>query len=176
MMLSPDPTAGLKLVDERLRERGDAALCSAAVFILPGEETGEAEGSLYLAGHPPPILLRNGAAEEVGTPGPMLGVSEDAAWTPEPVILRSGDQLVIYTDGVIEAKADGGERFGGERLRHGLAGCERPAAVISYVEGALAAFAGESEDDAAVVAVQRAASAHATAPGRAWSAPARVSE
>ena len=175
-MLSPDPTAGLRLVDESLRERGDAALCSAAVLILPGEETGEAEGTLYLAGHPPPILLRDGHAEEVGTPGPILGVSEDAVWVPAPVTLRPGDQLVIYTDGVIEAKADDGERFGGERLRHGLAGCERPAAVISYVEGALSAFAGEAEDDAAVVAVQRAASARAARPEREWTAPTRVSE
>jgi serine phosphatase RsbU (regulator of sigma subunit) len=176
LMLSPDPTAGLKLVDQSLRERGDAALCSAAVLILPGEETGDASGTLYLAGHPSPMLLRNGVATEVGTPGPILGVSEGAVWAPESVVLRPGDQLVIYTDGVIEAKADDGQRFGGERLRHGLAGCERPAAVISYVESALAAFAGEAEDDAAVVAVQRSASASVAEPEREWSAPTRVSE
>jgi serine phosphatase RsbU (regulator of sigma subunit) len=176
MMLSPDPTAGLRVIDERLRERGDAALCSAAVLVLPGEEAGDAEATLYLAGHPPPYLLRDGNAEEVGRPGPILGVSEDAAWEPAKVILRPGAQLVIYTDGVIEAKADDGERFGGERLRHGLAGCDGPAAVISYVEGALAAFAGEAEDDAAVVAVQRAPRTPAGPRGREWSAPLRVSE
>jgi PAS domain S-box-containing protein len=176
MMLSSDPTAGLRLVDERLRERGDAALCSTAVLILPGEETGEAEATLYLAGHPPPLLLRDGEAEEVGAPGPILGVSEQASWAPESVTLRPSDQLVIYTDGVIEAKAEDGERFGGERLRHGLAGCEGPAAVISYVEGALAAFAGEADDDAAVVAVQRSGAARAVEEDREWSDGLRVSE
>jgi PAS domain S-box-containing protein len=176
MMLSPDPTAGLRLVDERLRERGDAALCSAAVLILPGDEAGNVEATLYLAGHPPPFLLRDGKAEEVGRPGPILGVSEDAAWEPDTVILHPGEQLVIYTDGVIEARADDGERFGGERLRHGLAGCDGPAAVITYVEGALAAFAGEAEDDAAVVAVQRAPRTPAGTKDREWSSPLRVSE
>jgi PAS domain S-box-containing protein len=176
MTLSPDPTAGLRLVDERLRERGDAALCSAAVLILPGEESGEADAKLYLAGHPPPLLLRDGRAEEVGAPGPILGVSEEASWAPESLTLRPNDQLVIYTDGVIEAQAEDGERFGGERLRHGVAGCERPASVISYVEAALAAFAGEAEDDAAVVAVQRSATAAAGTQRRAWTSPARVSE
>jgi PAS domain S-box-containing protein len=176
MMLSPDPTAGLRLVDERLRDRGDAALCSAAVLILSGEEAGEAEATLYLAGHPPPLLLRNGRAEEVGAPGPILGVSEEASWAPEGVTLRPSDQLVIYTDGVIEAKAEDGERFGGERLRHGVVGCDRPAAVISYVEGALAAFAGQAEDDAAVVAVQRTATAPAGTHQRAWSSAGRVSQ
>ena len=176
IMLSSDPTAGLRLVDERLRERGDAALCSAAVLILPGDETGDARATLYLAGHPPPLLLRNGQAEEVGAPGPILGVSEEAVWAPESLTLRPNDQLVIYTDGVIEAKAEDGERFGDERLRHGVAGCERPASVISYVEAALAAFAGEADDDAAVVAVQRSATAPAEDQQRAWSPPARVSE
>jgi PAS domain S-box-containing protein len=176
MMLSPDPSTGLRLIDERLRERGDAALCSAAVLILPGSEAGHAEGTLYLAGHPPPLLLRDGEAMEVGRPGPILGVSEGATWAPESVTLRPSDQLVIYTDGVIEAKAEDGERFGGERLRHGLAGCERPAAVISYVESALAAFAGEADDDAAVVAVQRSATVPATSSNREWSAALRVSE
>jgi PAS domain S-box-containing protein len=176
IMLPSDPTAGLRLLDERLRERGDAALCSAAVLILSGEEAGEALATLYLAGHPRPLLLRDGEAHEVGRPGPILGVSEAAAWAPESVTLRPSDQLVIYTDGVIEAKAEDGERFGGERLRHGLAGCERPAAVIAYVEGALAAFAGEADDDAAVVAVQRSGMAPAGEQNHEWAAPLRVSE
>jgi PAS domain S-box-containing protein len=174
VILSPDPTAGLRLVDERLRERGDAALCSVAVLILPGDEDGDAEALLYLAGHPPPLLLREGAAEEVGRPGPILGVSDEPAWEAEALVLRPGDQLVIYTDGVIEAKAEDGERFGGERLRHGLASCTRPEAVISHVEGALAAFAGEAEDDAAVVAVQRAGSIGPPDRAREWSLPDRV--
>jgi sigma-B regulation protein RsbU (phosphoserine phosphatase) len=173
-MLSPDPTAGLRLVDQRLRERGDAALCSAAVLILPGDEDGDAMARLYIAGHPPPLLLRDGAAEEVGRPGPILGVSEESVWAAESVVIRPGDQLVIYTDGVIEAKAEDGERFGGERLRHGVAACTRPEAVISHVETALAAFAGEAEDDAAVVAVQRAGSRRAAGPDREWSLPSRV--
>jgi PAS domain S-box-containing protein len=172
--LAPDPRVGLRLVDERLRERGDAALCSAAVLLLSGNEEGDARATLFLAGHPPPLLLRDGGAEEVGMPGPILGVSPDAVWESETVVLRPGDLLVLYTDGVIEAKADDGERFGAARLRHGLAGCGRPEAVIARVEGALAAFAGEADDDAAVVAVQRVGRPDVVSQPREWSLRDRV--
>jgi serine phosphatase RsbU (regulator of sigma subunit) len=175
-MLSPDPSAGLRLVDERLRERGDASLCSVAVLLLTGHEDGDAEVRLYLAGHPPPLLLREGGAEEIGVPGPILGISEDSAWDADTIVLHRGDQLVVYTDGVIEARAEDGERFGSERLRHGLAGCGGPEAVISHVEDALAVFAGETDDDAAVVAVQRVGSPRARTPARAWSLPGRVQD
>jgi serine phosphatase RsbU (regulator of sigma subunit) len=147
------------------------------VLILPGQPDGEAEARLYLAGHPPPLLLRDGAAQEVGKPGPILGISDDAGWQAEDLVLQPGDQLMVYTDGVIEARADNGERFGGDRLRQGVAGCDSPAAVIAQVERALTAFAGDAdEDDAAVVAVRRIATADASSAGHAWVLPGRVSE
>jgi PAS domain S-box-containing protein len=154
--LSGDPRRGLYLLDENLRGREDAALCSIALLILPGPGSKSSEVSVYLAGHPHPLLLREGSAEAVGEPGPLLGVVDDPAWLPAKVTIEPGDQLVLYTDGVIEARGADGERFGTDRLRRGLAGCESPELAVDRVRTALASFGARArEDDAALVAIRR---------------------
>jgi PAS domain S-box-containing protein len=157
--LSKDPSAGLRLLDENLRGRDDAALCSVVMVVLPEPaDEDEADGLVYLAGHPPPLLLHDGDVEEVGEPGPLLGgVADEPAWPSAPVALRRGDQLVLYTDGVIEARRGRGERFGSDRLRQSLAGCTRPEAAVARVRDGLADFLSRSpEDDAALVVLRRA--------------------
>ena len=157
--LSDDPRAGLRLLDENLRGRADTLLCSVAMLVVPelGAEADDSEACIYLAGHPPPLLLRQGGVEEVGEPGPMLGVAEAPEWPPTTLALRPGDQLVLYTDGVIEARRGRGQRFGAERLRERLAGCTDPEAAVARVREGLAAFLTSSpEDDAALVVLRRA--------------------
>ena len=155
--LSGDPRAGLYLLDENLRGRDDAALCSVALLVLPHVGDADAKARVYLAGHPYPMLVRDQSAEPVGSPGPLLGIVETPDWPASEVALGPGDQLVLYTDGVIEARRRGGERFGTERLRGGLAGCSSPEAAVDCVRSALATFGAVArEDDAALVAIRRA--------------------
>ncbi|MQA73457.1 MAG: SpoIIE family protein phosphatase [Solirubrobacterales bacterium] len=154
--LSGDPCRGLYMLDENLRSRDDAALCSVALLVLPHRADDEATVRVYLAGHPHPMLLREGRAEPVGSPGPLLGIVEAPDWIAEQVRMGPGDQLVLYTDGVIEARRQGGERFGTERLRGGLAGCSSPDGAVQRVRSALATFGAVArEDDAALVAIRR---------------------
>lgn len=156
--LAADPVAGLHLLDEALRGRDDVALCSVALVVLPDSPAAQVEAFVYLAGHPHPILLRNGGAEAVGEPGPLLGVVEDPTWIPTPVTLELGDQLVLYTDGVIEARGEGNDRFGSDRLRARLAGCQAPELAVERVRGALSEFGARArDDDAALVAIRRVA-------------------
>ena len=155
--LAADPVAGLHVLDENLRGRDDVSLCSVAMLVLP-DESQRSDVFVYLAGHPHPILLRGAEATPVGEPGPLLGVAEEPSWSPVAVALELGDQLVLYTDGVIEARRDGGERFGAERLRAGLAGCAGPDLAVERVRAALWAFGARTrEDDAALVAIRRGA-------------------
>jgi serine phosphatase RsbU (regulator of sigma subunit) len=55
------------------------------------------------AGHPPPLLCRNGRTAPLARPsGPMLGVVEDACYTAAVTDFRPGDVLLLYTDGLVE--------------------------------------------------------------------------
>jgi PAS domain S-box-containing protein len=165
--LSGDPRRGLEVLDQNLRGRDDAALCSVALLILP-ERSERSEVRIYLAGHPYPLLLRDGRATAIGEPGPLLGVAERPQWSPTTVTIEPGDQLVLYTDGVVEARGDGGERFGIERLRAGLAGCTTPELAVDRVRAALAGFGVQArQDDAALVVLRR----RGTSPERARRAP-----
>lgn len=72
------------------------------------------------AGHDIPLLLRNGEFRELRTGGMVLGVNPQEHYEKEVVQLESGDLLWIYTDGVTDAMAFSGEKFGKQRMRTAL--------------------------------------------------------
>jgi phosphoserine phosphatase RsbU/P len=68
------------------------------------------------AGHNPPILRRaNGAIEKLEVGGLPLGIDATAVYETAALELRSGDALIFYTDGVVEAFNERNEEFGNER-------------------------------------------------------------
>jgi serine phosphatase RsbU (regulator of sigma subunit) len=153
--LDGDPRTGLQVLDTNLRNRDDAALCSVALVVLPDPDASPPVVELYLAGHPHPLLLRDGGARPVGEPGPLLGVIPNAQWEGLTIPIEPGDQIVLYTDGVIEARGRTRERFGTERLRRGIAGSADPQDVVQHVRRELDLFgAGARQDDAALVALR----------------------
>lgn len=154
-MLTGDPCRALELLNEALRARGDTALCTAAILVLPGADADPIAVEVYTAGHPLPLLVRGGEVAEAGRPGPLLGAFATSDWEPATIELQMDDQLVLYTDGVIEARGQS-DRFGEERLRAELAGADRPLAAIGRVTAALEGFLGdEPDDDVAMVAIRR---------------------
>jgi serine phosphatase RsbU (regulator of sigma subunit) len=98
------------------------------------------------AGHNPPYLLRakDGTAQALPPTGIALGVLEDWAWKQETVQLDQGDLLLVYTDGVVEAKDPRGEFFGAQRLVEAArSNLDRPAQEIQdALLGELRTFAG----------------------------------
>src|SRR5436309_7333083 len=99
------PTMGLARLNENLRERGEMALCTAAIVLLRAEG---GDASVVSAGHPLPLLIRGGHAEPVGRGGPLLGAFDHGHWLPAAVELESGDVLVMFTDGVTDARSTNG--------------------------------------------------------------------
>jgi PAS domain S-box-containing protein len=147
-------TMGLARLNESLRDRGDMALCTAAVLMLRDDG---GEGSVVCAGHPLPILIRGGKAEPIGRTGPLLGAFDHGHWLPAPVEFLSGDVIVLYTDGVIDARSsNGGGRFGEERLAAVLHGATAAEDAVARIRTALIEFSGDEQtDDTAVLALQR---------------------
>ncbi len=73
------------------------------------------------AGHEPPLLLRaDGTIEELAPTGPLVGSLIDdpvSAWTTRRARLAVGDLLVLYTDGLTEARNCHGAQLGTDALR-----------------------------------------------------------
>ena len=112
------------------------------------------------AGHPPPrLVLADGTVRAVGAEGLVLGVEDGQRYDEVSSELPIGGAVVLYTDGVVEARRDG-ELYGAERLDELLA--RRRNASAAELAGAVVAdcrrFAGgELLDDVAVVVLKRTA-------------------
>lgn len=109
------------------------------------------------AGHHPPILVRaDGSVWRPGSDGMVLGVLENNTYSQTEVPLRSGDRLVLFTDGITEAGSHEGREFGEDRLvelvvahRH----LPAPALLDSLFEDVSAFTRGVFADDATLVSV-----------------------
>ncbi|MEU3568028.1 PP2C family protein-serine/threonine phosphatase [Kitasatospora sp. NPDC036755] len=161
------------------RERRDRQALSALPFPPPEEppeESGEAGESFITAvlldipddgspvrlidcGHPPPLLLRPDGITAIAArrPAPPLGLGELAPvrYETETFPFRPGDRLLIYTDGVIEAR-DAQRRFYPLTERVTAWRAERPTALLHRLrQDLLAHVDGRLDDDAAMVVVER---------------------
>jgi serine phosphatase RsbU (regulator of sigma subunit) len=110
------------------------------------------------AGHPPPRLIRaDGSIEGVEVRGLVLGIEAAQEYEEVRLPLEPGDAVVLYTDGVLEARREG-ELYGLERLDALLARNRElpPDQLAQTVLDDCRAFAqGELADDCAVVVVKR---------------------
>jgi serine phosphatase RsbU (regulator of sigma subunit) len=122
-------------------------------------ELDTAEGVLTFvnAGHNPPTLRRASCALEwLEAGGLPLGIQREAGYQTGAVALAPGDQLVIYTDGVVEARDARDQEFGQPRLAALLGGLAtvRAADTLERVMEAVDRFvgdAGRSDDTTCMV-------------------------
>jgi len=114
------------------------------------------------AGHPPALLRQGnavrvlGAGEDGGIP---LGILREHRWQNEAIVSDPGDVLVVYTDGIPEARNAQGEMFGEERLRELVrTAAPTPEAIREAVISALVAHQGSAlgQDDQTLIALRHA--------------------
>jgi sigma-B regulation protein RsbU (phosphoserine phosphatase) len=114
------------------------------------------------AGHPPGVLVRGPETDRLkvlGRTGPPLGVTKQAPWESSVISIQPGNHLILYTDGISEARDGSSQLFGIERLiQAALASSDRSASdtqdmILKLVER----FAGEQPraDDIALVVASR---------------------
>ena len=113
---------------------------------------------------PPLLRRRTGQVEELTAGGILLGVSDGAHYPDVSIDLGAGDVVVLYTDGLTEARA-GSEMFGPERVREILDrhAHERASRILAALVGGVRAFADRPEDDLTVLVLKQLADPPETA-------------
>ncbi len=120
-----------------------------------------ADGAVRLlnAGHTPPILVRGGVPHALAKGGAALGLLADAAYAVVEETLAPGDLLLVYSDGINEARNAEGECFGNERVAAQAAGRARDgaAALGQALLDEVQRFIGESrpDDDQTLLVLRR---------------------
>ena len=157
---SGDPARVLRAVNAALLQEqssGPLRFVTACCLVLePGDD--RVRAALAVAGHPLPVLRTGEGWTEVGTPGRPLGIDADPAFPQATLDLLPGSALVLYTDGVTEARDRAGSQLGEAGLlavlrRHGLDAAEGLAeGVTRAVEEWLQGSPHEA-DDLAVLAL-----------------------
>ncbi len=138
------------LLVERNRNYMFVTLCTADLDL----DSGQFE--FASGGHPPPLLLRDGAVTELAQDmGPALGLSSGLSFATNLERLEEDDCLLLYTDGVDEAFNESGDMFGLERLHTLLSRQDShdPEELGGTVFQAVRAFSGEApqSDDITVL-------------------------
>jgi phosphoserine phosphatase RsbU/P len=126
------------------------------IYLLIDEESGAVAAAG--AGHPPPRLLHaDGTVTALDAGGLVLGVERGQRYETVRAQLEAGGAVVLYTDGVVEARRDG-ELYGDGRLDSALSRNRvLPAAELAraVLDDCRAYARGDLVDDCAVVVVKR---------------------
>lgn len=159
--LLPGPDAVVRAVNTALLAR-PAGHDNGFVTLIYGHLTpadgGGLDITLVRAGHTFPLLIdHRGSAGFVHTEGSLLGITTDPHLTARQLHLHPDESLLLYTDGITEARNGRGEQFGEERLPAALGSTPgRPGSaqeIITTLTQAVRAFTGprEIDDDQAVL-------------------------
>jgi sigma-B regulation protein RsbU (phosphoserine phosphatase) len=109
------------------------------------------------AGHNPPMLMRrNGECIRLDDGGRVIGAFTNSSYTQREIKLNEGDKLLLFTDGVTEARNESGEEFGEERLHECLRAYRgRSAAELRTIilDQVTQFCSNDFDDDAALMVV-----------------------
>jgi phosphoserine phosphatase RsbU/P len=146
-----DPAALFRKLNASLCERSQQGMFVTMIYVVLETDTGRI--SWVNAGHLPPIIMDETSARMLGDTektGPPLGILPDAAWGVSGMRLPPGKGVLLYTDGIVEARNADGRMFGSNRLkRMAVRYSGDPAALVRQVVRAVRNFSkktGHNDD------------------------------
>jgi sigma-B regulation protein RsbU (phosphoserine phosphatase) len=99
------------------------------------------------AGHERPLLLHaDGTLDSLPGVGRFIGMLADLKLEECSIDLRNGDRLIMYSDGVVDARNAADERYGAERLAKVIRTCPTTdaAVIVATIMDSLLAFQGQA--------------------------------
>jgi serine phosphatase RsbU (regulator of sigma subunit) len=138
--VSADPADTMARINTALLRRAIEARFATMFY---GAIAADGRLSYCNAGQEPPLVVRQDGLGWLETGGPVLGLLSVATYEFETVSLTPGDLVVIYSDGVTEARNRAGEEFGRDRLVDAVTGGrgDRPDGVLEGLLEAVRTFA-----------------------------------
>lgn len=105
------------------------------------------------AGHPAMLLLRDGDVAQIAENGMLLAAVDGAMYQNKSLPLQSGDRLLLYTDGLVEARNAAGNLFGEESLISEFKGTRdlSPSETVDHLIRAVQRWARSQDDDLTVL-------------------------
>ena len=158
-----DPATVLRTLNTALHEQyrqDDRSFCTVIFGLLRSDGGDGFTVTLARGGHAAPLLMRaDGTADFLPMPlGPLIGAWADVVFTTTTIRLDPGDTLLLFTDGLTEARAattDPSGRYGDEALR-AFARALAPAtatATVTAIIALLETLGDGCQDDTAVLAL-----------------------
>ena len=154
----------LNLPLEQLVGRASSLFCESALpshfaTLVVGRAGRGGDLEICNAGHVPPLIGRGRTIERIAPTGIPIGMFCDARFSVSRTRLSPGDTVLLYTDGVNEARDGADQEYGIERLTGLLAGnAARPASdlVETFMSDLTAFRSGAAQaDDITLMAVRR---------------------
>jgi hypothetical protein len=152
------PAKVLERVNEAMLEQDFGGRFATAILARLDFAAEGVALTVAAGGHPPALVSRRGGGtEELGTGGTLLGIFPDARIGEDSTVLRVGDSLALYTDGLAEAHAPA-RMLSAEEMIAALADSAPESAqdTIAALLGLVDLTQG-ARDDIAVLAVRVAA-------------------
>ena len=149
------PGAILANLNETLVKVTDEKTFVTCAYVLLNRVTREIH--IATAGHPPVLYKKSNGATlvEHRTPNVGLGMKSGIEFEEETAPMSAGDLVVLYTDGIIEARRKDEEQFGSNRLQEAVMKYSGAADVCSKIIQTAQSFSGAKDftDDATVVSI-----------------------
>jgi serine phosphatase RsbU (regulator of sigma subunit) len=157
----------LTLDESDRAEQGELGLGLLATVCAVEIDAAGRRARFVNAGHPMPLLLGSEVVPLEHTPGMMLGVEQYGDWAPHEVTLPSDWALLLFSDGIVEARMEPGsrERLGLEGFRVAVDDLWRRRAVTTadlqaLVDGVQAGRDGVLEDDVTLLLLSHDGAGH----------------
>jgi sigma-B regulation protein RsbU (phosphoserine phosphatase) len=150
-----------ELVERASRVFCESTLPTHYATLVCGKAGPSGEVEVCNAGHPPPLLIGRGDILPIDPTGLPLGAFCDAEFATSRVRVEPGQAILLYTDGLSEARDASGRMYGTDRLQGLARGRQKngPLDLIKTCLNDLADFRKEvpAGDDLTIMAVSRSA-------------------